>query len=68
MRLGKDLEGKPIISVADGRIIGRAKDVYADPEISTLVGLFTGIEGVIRRRAQVSPALMSFFMGLMSFW
>jgi sporulation protein YlmC with PRC-barrel domain len=53
MRLGKDLEGKPIISVADGRIIGRAKDVYVDPDLTNLVGLFIGMEGVIRRRIQV---------------
>ena len=56
MRLGKDLEGKPIISAADGRILGRAKDVYVDPEINKLMGLFTGMEGVIRRRSQVIPS------------
>ncbi|MDX1412727.1 MAG: PRC-barrel domain-containing protein [Candidatus Promineifilaceae bacterium] len=56
MRLGKDLEGKPIISVADGRILARAKDVYVDPDLSKLVGLYTGSEGVIRRRSQVIPS------------
>lgn len=56
MRLGKDLEGKPLISVADGRILGRAKDVFVDPELNNLVGLFVGTEGVIRRRTQVIPS------------
>jgi uncharacterized protein YrrD len=53
MRLGKDLENKPIISVTDGRMLGRAKDVYVDAQLQQLAGLFTGTEGMIRRRAQV---------------
>ncbi len=56
MRLGKDLEGKPLISVADGRILGRAKDVFIDSQLNNLVGLFAGTEGVIRRRTQVIPS------------
>lgn len=53
MRLGKDIEDKPIVSVADGRILGRAKDVFVDANLSNLVGLFIGTEGVIRRRTKV---------------
>ena len=53
MRLGKDLENKPIISVTDGRMLGRAKDVYVDAQLQQLAGLYLGTEGVIRRRAQV---------------
>jgi len=53
MRLGKDLENKPIISVTDGRMLGRAKDVYVDAELQQLAGLYLGTEGMIRRRAQV---------------
>lgn len=64
MRLGKDLEGKPIVSVADGRILGRAKDIFVDPELSELVGLFTGMEGVIRRRTLVIPSVDVVLFGI----
>jgi uncharacterized protein YrrD len=50
MRLGKELENKPIISVSDGRILGRAKDVYLDQNLKRLAGLFVGTEGMIRRK------------------
>jgi uncharacterized protein YrrD len=53
MRQGKDLENKPIISITDGRMLGRAKDVYVDANLTGLAGLYIGSEGVIRRRAQV---------------
>ena len=53
MRLGKDLENKPIISIIDGRMLGRAKDVYVDAQLQQLAGLYLGTEGMIRRRAQV---------------
>ena len=53
MRLGKDLENKPIISVTDGRMLGRTKDVYVDAQLQQLAGLYLGTEGMIRRRAQV---------------
>lgn len=56
MRLGKDLENKPIISVADGRILGRAKDVYVNHDLSRLAGIFVGTEGVIRRKSLVIPS------------
>jgi len=53
MRLGKDLENKPIISITDGRMLGRAKDVYVDADLNMLAGLFLGTEGMIRRKTQV---------------
>ncbi len=53
MRLGKDLENKPIISVTDGRMLGRAKDVYVDAQLHQLAGLYLGSEGMIRRKAQL---------------
>ncbi|UCC52084.1 MAG: PRC-barrel domain-containing protein [Anaerolineaceae bacterium] len=53
MRLGKDLENKPIISVTEGRMLGRTKDVYVDADLQELAGLYLGTEGMFRRRAQV---------------
>lgn len=53
MRLSKDLEGKPLVSVSDGRIIGRAKDIFVDKDFNRLAGLFLGSEGVIRRKTMV---------------
>ena len=53
MRHGKDFENKPIISLTDGRMLGRVKDVYVDDQLQQLAGLYLGSEGMIRRRAQV---------------
>ncbi len=55
MRLGKDLENKPIISVTDGRMLGRTKDLYLNSELTEVAGLFVGTEGVIRRTERIIP-------------
>ena len=64
MRLGKDLEGKPIISISDGRIIGRAKDVFVDSELTNLLGLYMGMDGVIRRKTQVISSMDVVLFGI----
>jgi uncharacterized protein YrrD len=51
MRLGKDLIGKPIISVTDGRLIGNVKDIYVEQDLSQLAGVFVGQEGLLKRRS-----------------
>ena len=56
MRLGKDLDNKPIISVSDGQILGRTKDLYVNQDLSQLSGLFVGTEGVIRRTDRIVPS------------
>ncbi len=53
MRLGKELIGKPIYSVTDGRQIGTVKDLYLDLEVGILNGIFLGSEGLINRRSRV---------------
>ena len=53
MRLGKELIGKPIYSVTDGRQLGNVKDIYLDLELSLLNGIFLGHEGLFNRKARV---------------
>ncbi len=55
MRLGKDLAGKPIISVTDGRIIGNVKDIYVNMDLTWLTGIFLGQEGLIKRKSLLIP-------------
>ena len=55
MRLGKDLDNTPIISVSDGQILGRTKDLYVNQDLSQLAGLYVGTEGVIRRTDRIIP-------------
>jgi sporulation protein YlmC with PRC-barrel domain len=56
MRLAKDLENKPIISVTDGQILGRTKDVYVDEDLAEIAGLYVGTEGVLRRKEKIIPS------------
>jgi uncharacterized protein YrrD len=53
MRLGKELIGKPIFSVTDGRQIGTVKDLYLDLDVGILNGIFLGSEGLINRKSRV---------------
>lgn len=55
MRLGKNLTGKPIISVTDGRIVGNVKDLYVNEELSWMMGIFLGQEGLIKRKSLLIP-------------
>lgn len=50
MILGKDLIGNPVISVRDGQILGRVKDLYLDQELSTLTGIYLGGSGLFNRQ------------------
>ena len=47
MRLGKDLIGKPIISITDGRSLGTVKDVYINDQLYWLTGIHVGHERLI---------------------
>ena len=53
MRLGKELIGKPIYSMTDGRQLGNVKDIYLDLELELLNGIFLGHEGLFNRKARV---------------
>jgi uncharacterized protein YrrD len=51
MRLGRDLVGKPIISVTDGRLIGNVKDIFVNQDLYWMAGIFVGQEGLLKRKA-----------------
>lgn len=55
MRFGKDIIGKPVISVNEGRHIGEVKDLYMNKELSQVVGLHLGREGLIKRKDLIIP-------------
>jgi sporulation protein YlmC with PRC-barrel domain len=55
MRLGKDLLNKPIISLTDGRNLGTVKDIYTDANLTTITGIFTGQEGLLKRKSYLIP-------------
>lgn len=50
MRLGKDLVGKQIISITDGRSLGAAKDIYINNDLNAITGIYLGSEGLIKRK------------------
>jgi sporulation protein YlmC with PRC-barrel domain len=48
MRLGKGLIGNPVFGITDGRKLGQVKDLYLDDDLTSVVGLFLGREGLLR--------------------
>jgi len=50
MRPGKDLIGKPIISIDQGRRIGTVKDLFVDSDVRAVVGIYLGTEGFFSRK------------------
>lgn len=50
MRLSRELDGKMIVSISDGRILGKTKDVYLDPDLRNMTGFHIGREGLIKRK------------------
>mgnify|MGYP001029468416 CR=1 FL=1 len=55
MRLGKDLIGKQIITISDGRHVGKVKDIYLDRNLYWMTGIHLGREGFIRRKDNLIP-------------
>lgn len=55
MRLSKDLVSKSVVSIDEGRIVGQVKDVYYSADLSRMVGIFLGKEGLIRRKSLIIP-------------
>ncbi len=53
MRLGKDLINKPIYTLDEGRLLGKAQDLYLDDQLEVVLGLFLGYQGLVRRKNQL---------------
>jgi uncharacterized protein YrrD len=47
---GKYHIGKPVISVTEGRELGTVKDLYVDSQLTSVVGIYLGSEGLLRRK------------------
>jgi uncharacterized protein YrrD len=56
MRLGKDLINKPIYSIDEGRLLGKVQDLYLDSSFETVLGLFLGTQGLVRRKSELIRA------------
>jgi uncharacterized protein YrrD len=50
MRNGKELIGKPIYGITDGRQVGSVKDLFVDLDLKLLKGIYLGREGLISRK------------------
>ncbi len=55
MRLSKDLVNKSVVSIDEGRVVGQVKDVYFSADLSRMIGIFLGKEGLIRRKSLIVP-------------
>ena len=51
MQAGKDLIGKPIFSISDGRQLGIVKDLYLDTGLNLVTGVFLGPQGLFSRKS-----------------
>ena len=51
MFLGKDIIGNPVITVNDGRSIGRIKDIYLSADCQLVTGIYLGTEGLFSRKS-----------------
>lgn len=50
MRIAQKLINKPIISINEGQIIGKAEDFYLDEDLTRLVAIYLGSEGLLSRK------------------
>ena len=51
MFLGKDIIGNPVITINDGRLIGRVKDIYLSADCRLVAGIYLGTEGLVSRKS-----------------
>lgn len=55
MRLSKDILDKDIISVDEGRHLGRVRDLLVDRELTQMTGIFISREGLFRKKTIYIP-------------
>jgi uncharacterized protein YrrD len=53
MQSAKDLIGKPVISVSDGRQLGTVKDLYLDDYLTGVSGVYLGPVRLLGRRSRL---------------
>ncbi|MFO7663943.1 MAG: PRC-barrel domain-containing protein [Chloroflexota bacterium] len=53
MRSGKDLLNKPIYSIDEGKLLGKAQDLYLNDGLDAVLGVFIGSQGLIRRKSEL---------------
>jgi uncharacterized protein YrrD len=53
MSLGKELINKPIYTIDQGKQIGKVQDLYVDDALEVVLGLFTGSQGLVRRKSEL---------------
>jgi uncharacterized protein YrrD len=54
-RLGKDFVNKAVVSMDEGRMLGRIQDLYLDPQLDRVLGLYMGSEGLFKRKSLLIP-------------
>lgn len=55
MRNSKDLIGKSVVSIDEGRLLGTVRDVYLNQDLDWLAGVHLGKEGLLSRRSLLIP-------------
>ena len=55
MITSRDLSGKPLFSITDGKKLGEIKDLYLDREMRQVAAVFLGKEGLISRKTLMIP-------------
>jgi uncharacterized protein YrrD len=55
MRNSKELIGKPVFSLDEGRQLGTVRDIYVDRALAWLAGVHLGREGLLSRKSLLIP-------------
>lgn len=53
MFLGKDIIGNPVITVSDGRSIGKVRNIYLTTDLQSVAVIHLGTSGLFSRRLKI---------------